>query len=104
MDQPQLEYSFKFNFEENFDIYQTFERTTLSFTPLVVAVLAAYILLIVYGEKWMANREPFNLTKTLVLWNASMGVISGMAILRTYPRISYNFAKFGFKGAICNNE
>ena len=103
MDPSQVEYSFKFSFEENFDVYQT-SKDNLSLTPLVVAVLAAYVVLIVYGEKWMADREAFNLKKTLMVWNFCMAAISGLAVIRSYPRFSYSLTNLGLSQMVCNNE
>ena len=40
-----------------------------------VAAICIYLVLIYVGQKWMANREPYNLKRPLFLWNVLLAVL-----------------------------
>lgn len=44
---------------------------------------AIYVLLLYVGTRWMKNRKPYNLRRTLVLWNTGLAAFSVIALVRT---------------------
>ena len=44
---------------------------------------AIYVLLLYLGTKWMENRKPFNLRRSLVMWNTGLALFSLIALVKT---------------------
>lgn len=53
----------------------------------------AYVAFINLGQKFMKNREPFDLRRLLAVWNFSMSIFSAFAFLRVYPELLYLLRK-----------
>lgn len=81
-------YSFIFFFEEKY-----FNEAYMSnlvmwiknhwWWSVVYAVI--YMVLVYYGQKWMANRERFHLYRSLVAWNVVLAVFSILGAVRFLP-------------------
>ena len=50
-----------------------------------VVYAAIYMVLVYYGQKWMANRERFHLYRSLVAWNVVLAVFSILGAVRFLP-------------------
>lgn len=46
---------------------------------------AAYLLFLGAGRRYMQNREPFQLTRPLILWNAMLTAFSVLGAYHTLP-------------------
>ena len=58
-----------------------------------VVSICTYLVLIYVGQKWMANRNPYNLKRALFLWNVGLAVFSILGTITFYIR-DYNFTTF----------
>lgn len=54
-----------------------------------VYISILYVVLIFVGQRWMKNREPFELKNAGLLWNFGMGVMCFMGFYRALPEVIY---------------
>lgn len=63
-----------------------------------------YLLCVFFLQSYMKSKKPFQLKKTLFLWNMGLGIFSMMGFLRTVPEL-YTIVTSGpdgFVRSICN--
>lgn len=65
---------------------------------------AAYMVIIYLGQKWMANRPPFELKKTLLAWNSILAVISLLIVIRVVPECACVLLYSGFQHSVCTGN
>lgn len=63
-----------------------------------------YLLLIFVGQKWMKNREPYNLRRALCMWSTGLSVFSFYAIIRIYPHARRMVYLSGWEHAVCDTN
>lgn len=60
-----------------------------------------YVIVIFSGQRFMRNRERFELRACLVLWNLSLAVFSIFGAMRTLPEFLYILSNHDFKYTVC---
>lgn len=71
--------------------------------PFYVATV--YLTLVFGIQAWMKDREPFELRKTLILWNLSMGILNLVGFVRQFQELYPILNKpGGFHRSLCNRE
>ena len=56
---------------------------------------STYIALVFKGRRWMQNRKPYNLNKSLILWNIGLAVFSTMGAASYLPKVLYTTVNHG---------
>lgn len=98
------DYSTITSWEENFDIPASIAMfQNNSHFPYLMGVVI-YLSILYFGQKLMANREPFKLRVPLILWNSSLAIFSIVGFFRVAPEMFHTLNKFGFQHTICNNS
>lgn len=98
------DYSFKTGWEESFNVLSSIEMLKNNpHIPFIFGV-GLYLPILYFGQKIMANREPFRLKVPLTLWNLGLAIFSIMGFVRLFPEMVYTLNKFGFQHTICNNS
>jgi len=97
-------YSFIFDFEENFDVKKSMQW--FNDNPHIPFIFGIFIYLPVlyFGQKLMANREAMKLRIPLILWNTSLAIFSIVGFCRIFPEFVYSWQHFGFYHTICNSS
>ena len=68
-----------------------------------IACVLIYMVGIVVGPKYMENRKPYVMKKTLAAWNLALAVFSFFGLIRGIPPLIHNFATYGFETFLCND-
>jgi elongation of very long chain fatty acids protein 6 len=55
--------------------------------PVSIHFSVLYLVFIVYGQRFMRNRQPFNLKPQLIIWNMSLALFSLCGFIRTFPEL-----------------
>merc|ERR1740131_922874 len=99
--QPGHNYSYVFNFEQDFE--HSLIRSWMEQNWRAVCGWASgiYMLLIVGGQAWMSNRQPFELRGLLTCWNILLAIFSIMGAARTLPEFIHTFSTQGFYHSLC---
>jgi len=87
-------------FEVNYNPAAGIEFTRNHFA-VPVACVVAYMAMIYFGTKWMAQRERFNLRMPLAYWNALLSLFSFAGAMRTVPELLYRLGSEPFSSTIC---
>ena len=69
-----------------------------------VGAICIYLVLIYLGQKWMANREPYNLKRPLFLWNVGLAVFSTIGTISLLPSLVKAVFKYGIPYTTCKSE
>lgn len=69
--------------------------------PIIAVVL--YGILIVYGQNYFRNREPWNLRGTLAMWNLSLAIFSFIGAFRLVPQMFYLITYLPLRENICGD-
>ena len=64
----------------------------------------AYLVFIYLGQKWMRDREPYNLRRALCMWSTCLSVFSFYAIIRIYPHARRMVYLAGWEHAVCDTN
>lgn len=97
-------YSFIFFFEEKYfnEAYMTnLVMWIKNHWWWSVVYAAIYMVLVYYGQKWMANRERFHLYRSLVAWNVVLAVFSILGAVRFLPNFITVLADKGVEHTVC---
>jgi len=70
---------------------------------LSIYLVAIYLLGCYYGQKFMANRRPYNLRWVLFVWSAVLAVFSALGTRRTLPELIHSLQHHGFRSSICDD-
>jgi len=70
-------------------------------TWLAWACVAAYLVAIYYGPKYMEKREAWKWKKQLAAWNLFLAIFSWIAFSRTFPQTVHNISSYGFYNWLC---
>lgn len=62
---------------------------------------AAYLAVIFYGQKWMANRKPMNLKWLLFAWNMGLAIFSLLGTIRLVEDMTHILMHYDFNSTIC---
>ncbi len=96
-------YSYVFEFEENFDYRRTskwfYDNWKTGFYWVVL-----YLVVVFGGQQWMSSRKPYKLRLALTLWNLSLAAFSIIGTLRTLPELIHVIREFGFAHSVCSNS
>ena len=65
---------------------------------------AIYLFLVFQGRRWMRDRKPFNLRKTLFLWNVGLAVFSFFGTFSVLPRVLHSFYHYGVDHTVCFSD
>lgn len=65
---------------------------------------ALYIILLVFGLKWMQNRESFNLRLCLAAWSGMLCLFSLMGSVAVWPETIRVASRDGFIATYCDNS
>lgn len=68
-----------------------------------IACVLVYMVGIVVGPKYMENRKPYVMKKTLAAWNLALAVFSFFGLIRGIPPLIHNFSTYGFETFLCND-
>ncbi|CAG7785241.1 unnamed protein product [Allacma fusca] len=75
----------------DFEVYDIV-KTNVLFTqlrPILFVIMGLYLAGIYFGQRWMKNRPPYNLSYALFLWNLALAVFSILATIRGFPEVAY---------------
>ncbi|CAL8113402.1 unnamed protein product [Orchesella dallaii] len=70
----------------------------------IVYTSVVYVSLIKIGQKWMAERKPYELKKQLVVWNGFLTILSFAVFIRMLPELIVECAREGFYSSLCHFE
>jgi len=96
---PWLE-PFYTNFEKNYSVTDGYSFVFYN-DWLPFFALALYGLGIVYGNKYLKDKQPFDLKSGLAYWNLLLAVFSFLGAVRTVPHLLYFMASASFKTTVC---
>lgn len=69
---------------------------------LTLYISVAYVVLIWLGQRWMMDRQPFNLRPLLTLWNFGLAIFSAVAFARIIPEFAHVLhGQNGFHRSVC---
>jgi len=94
-------YSYMFNFEQEFEHSVVRVWMEENWRPVCAWASGIYLLLIFGGQLIMTNRQPFQLRGPLVAWNIMLAVFSITGAARTFPEFIYTFSTQGFHHSLC---
>lgn len=63
-----------------------------------------YIVLLLFGQYYMKNREKYDLRKPLIAWNVILAVFSTIGALRVWPEFILALTKHGVEYSVCDNS
>ena len=93
-------YSYVFNFEEEFEHQGTrvwmIENWTICFY-----LSFFYMILIFGGQHYMQSRPPFQLRGILSIWNTCLATFSIVGACRTAPELFHVLKNFGIYHSVC---
>mmetsp|Transcript_29928 Transcript_29928/g.36447 ORF Transcript_29928/g.36447 Transcript_29928/m.36447 type:complete len:307 (-) Transcript_29928:236-1156(-) len=69
------------------------------FMPIIAVTL--YAIAIYVGQKYMANRRPFQWRSAMALWNLLLCVYSFIAMVRLAPHLFHNLATLSLRDNLC---
>lgn len=61
-----------------------------------------YLLLIYYGRQFMETRKPYELRRSLMIWNVFLVVFSVFGTIRCLPPLIYSLRYESFESTICD--
>lgn len=94
------EYWFASSYEKNFHYYN--KRQWLKdhlYIPYIIAVV--YLTSIYIGQKWMKNRQAYQLRTALIVWNVLLSIFSIIGSLRTIPWFISFASTYGLHASCC---
>lgn len=71
---------------------------------LPVVIVAIYLLCLVSGTRYMKNKSPYVLRRSLFLWNVGLAVFSVLGALSTLPNLLHVAGRKGFVYSSCNSS
>ncbi|XP_018010575.1 elongation of very long chain fatty acids protein 6 isoform X1 [Hyalella azteca] len=93
-------YSVTFDFEENFDTYFYIDWMS-QYHWVCNFFIFAYLSFIFLMQKYMKNRERFELRTQLAVWNICLAVFSTIGAIRTSLEMLHLLNTYGFKFCVC---
>jgi hypothetical protein len=91
---------FYFSWEKNFDALKGSEFARANnWIPVTCVIL--YGIGILLGQRYMKDREAFDLRWTLAAWNLLLSLFSCWGMVRTAPHLFYNLYAFNFEDTLC---
>lgn len=93
-------YSYMFNFEEEFEHQDTRVWMTKNWT-YGFYYCGIYMLIIFGGQHLMQNRPRFQLRGVLAVWNTCLALFSIIGACRTLPELVYVLKNYGLYHSIC---
>ena len=63
---------------------------------------AIYLFLVFQGRRWMRDRKPFNLRKTLFLWNVGLAIFSIFGASSILPCVFHSLYHYGVDYTVCH--
>lgn len=94
-------YSYMFNFEQDFEHLAVRGWMEQNWRPVCCWASGGYMLLVVGGQAWMADRPPLQLRGLLTAWNIFLAVFSTMGAARTIPEFIHTALNQGFYHTLC---
>ena len=102
-----VNYSYVFYYENKyFDTdYVASKRQWMSenwYKSIIYSLI--YIILIFAGQRYMKNREKFDLRKSLIAWNFILAAFSIIGTIRVWPEFIHSLFHHGVEYSVCNNS
>lgn len=94
-------YYLPFECGPRYEVYQTWLNN--HHEQYIVAIIA-YLGIIYFGKKYMADRKPMNLTVPLFIWNTCLSVFSILGFLRLSQEFIQLYLEGGMYRLSCNND
>jgi len=69
--------------------------------PTIAVVL--YLLFCYYGQIYMKDRKPFDLSSSLAYWNLFLSLFSAYGVVRTVPHLLHRIATVSFEDTVCES-
>ncbi|XP_076459389.1 very long chain fatty acid elongase 6-like [Babylonia areolata] len=91
-----LVFSFEKNFDEDAFLKYMKERWTDSFM-----YSALYVMVVFGGQKYMRNRQRYDLRPALALWSGFLAVFSIIGTIRTLPELVSTIENYSWVHSIC---
>lgn len=96
---PQLR-PFYLEFERNYDPeFISVWMKNNNWVPIVSVIL--YVILILYGPKYMEKRDPANFRLSLIYWNMFLSIFSFYGAIRTVPWLIHALMTSPFEELVC---
>ena len=93
-------YSYMFNFEEEFSFQVTGEWMVKNWTNSFY-FCGTYMILIFGGQYYMQNRPKFGLRRVMSIWNTALAAFSIAGACRTAPEFFHVLRNYGFTYSVC---
>lgn len=93
-------YSYVFNFENDFAHLETRKWMTQNWT-IVFYYIGAYMVLVFGGQYLMQSRQRFELRGVLSVWNTALAAFSIMGACRTAPEFLHTLTHHGLYQSVC---
>lgn len=100
-------YSFVFKYEKKFfnEEYNnvSMERMSKNFYTMVFCAFV-YLVVIFSAQKYMKNREKFELRRALIAWNFVLAGFSTLGAIRVWPEFLYVIQTKGIEHSYCSRD
>lgn len=93
-------YSYMFNFEEDFK-HQNTRVWMINHWTYGFYYCAIYMIFIFGGQHYMQSRPRFQLRNVLITWNTLLAAFSIMGACRTAPELFHVLKNYGIYHSIC---
>ena len=88
------------NYEQSFISQWTFDFNNEHW-EIPIGALLIYLSVCYFGQIYMADRKPFDLSVPLALWNAFLSVFSYVGMLRLVPRLISILSTKSYQDSLC---
>lgn len=87
--------------ERDFDA-DAFLSWIVRYWSLSFGYAALYVVAVFWIQRYMTDRQRFDLRLPLICWSGSLAVFSFAGALRTIPELVYNLRVYGWFYSVCN--
>lgn len=87
-------------YERNFDFYEI-QRWISTHWEVPIASLVIYLLFCYFGQKYLADKKPFDFRMTLAAWNFSLSLFSFIGMCRTVPFLIGEILSMTYQSTVC---
>jgi elongation of very long chain fatty acids protein 6 len=95
---------FAFDFERYFDAGPATFTLQRHYWSMTITSVIGYLTFIYFGQKWMAARPAYQLTRPLKYWNAALAVFSIFGAWRHLSEMYHVYTVAGLHGTLCTSS
>ena len=90
------------NFEKEYDSLPGLNFVK-AHPEIPVVIISLYLAFCYFGQKFMKNREPFDLKWPLAYWNLFLSTFSTIGMMRTVPHLLHTLSRQTMEETICTD-